>query len=133
MRFIHPIGSQVDFIQHRSVKPKYHPCPQCGTKGKRKHVVTRRIPHLAALHRLSWIVAQVGVYQARCECCKYFQAAIPGVSYRGRYSDAARDAVANAVIRDRMPYWLVIQRMQEDYLLSVSLGYVHDCFVWAHE
>jgi transposase-like protein len=133
MRFITSIGSQPDFIQHHSVKPKYHPCPECGTQGKRKQIVTRRIPHLALLHRRSWIDAKVGVYQARCQCCKYFQAPIPGVSPRARYADAVRDAVANAVIRDRMPYGLVIQRMQEDYFLSLSLGYVHDCFVWAHK
>lgn len=132
MRFTPLIGSQDDYIQPLSIKPKYSPCPQCGIKGKRKHVTTRRIPHVAVLHRRSWIVAEVGVYQARCDCCKYFQAAIPGVSYRGRYSDAVRNTVANAVIRDRMPYLLVICRMQEDYHLSLSLGYIHECFVWAH-
>ncbi len=64
----------------------YYPCPQCETKGKRKRVNTRWIAHVAALHRRSRIVAEVGVYQARCDCCKYFQAAIPGVPHRGRYS-----------------------------------------------
>src|SRR5262249_16592387 len=27
---------------------------------------------------------------------------------------------------------LVIRRMQEDYRLTLSLGYIHDCFIWAH-
>jgi len=44
-----------------------------------------------------------------------------------------RNTVANALIRDRMPYGLVIRRMQEDYRLTLSLGYIHDCFIWAHE
>ena len=43
-----------------------------------------------------------------------------------------RNSVANALIRDRMPYRLVIERMQEDHLLEVSLGYIHHCFLWAH-
>ena len=128
MRFTVLIGSQADDIQHQSIKPKYYPCPQCGTKGKRKHVITRRIAHVAALHRRSWIVADVGVYKARCTCCKYFQAPIAGVPYRGRYSLEVRNTVANALIRDRMPYLSVIRRMQEDYLLTLSLGYIHACF-----
>jgi hypothetical protein len=70
MRFTDLIGSQADYMQYRSIKPKYYPCPQCGKKGKRKRVMTRRIPHVAVLHRRSWIVAEVGVYQARCACCK---------------------------------------------------------------
>jgi hypothetical protein len=133
MRFTDLIGSQADYMQYRSIKPKYYPCPQCGKKGKRKRVMTRRIPHVAVLHRRSWIVAEVGVYQARCACCKYFQAPIPGVPSRGRYSLEVRNTVANALIRDRMPYGLVIRRMQEDYRLTLSLGYIHDCFIWAHE
>jgi hypothetical protein len=133
MRFTDIIGSQADYIQHQSIKPKHYPCPQCGKKGKRKQVITRRIPHIAALHRRAWIVAEVGVYKARCACCQYFQAPIPGVPYRGRYSYEVRNAVANALIRDRMPYGLVIRRMQEDYRLTLSVGYIHACFLWAHE
>ena len=132
MRFTEFIGSQSDYIEHKSIKPKYYPCPQCGQKGKRKQVIERRIPHVAALHRRAWIVAKVGVYQARCGCCKYFQAAIPGVPYKGRYSSEVRNSIANALIRDRMPYRLVIERMQEDHLLELSLGYMHTCFLWAH-
>ena len=133
MRFTVLIGSQAEDVQHQAIKPKYYPCPQCGTKGKRKHVITRRIAHVAALHHRSWIVAEVGVYKARCTCCKYFQAPIPGVPSRGRYSYEVRNAVANALIRDRMPYLSVIRRMQEDYCLELSLGYIHTCFLWAHE
>ena len=132
MRYTAIIGSQADYIQHESIKPMYYPCPQCETQGKRKRVNTRRVAHVAALHRRSWIVADVGVYQARCNCCQYFQAAIPGVPPRGRYSLEVRNTVANALIRDRMPYLSVIRRMQEEYLLTLSLGYIHACFLWAH-
>jgi Transposase len=133
MRFTDIIGSQADYMQHQAIKPKHSPCPQCGKKGKRKQVIIRRIPHIATLHRRAWIVAEVGVYKARCACCKYFQAPIPGVPYRGRYSYEVRNTVANALIRDRMPYGLVIRRMQEDYRLTLSLGSIHACFLWAHE
>jgi hypothetical protein len=133
MRYTTIIGTQAEYIQHESVKPMYYPCPQCQTTGKRKRVNTRRVAHVAALHRRSWIVADVGVYQSRCDCCKYFQAAIPGVPPCGRYSLEVRNTGANALLRDRMPYLSVIRRLQEDYLLTLSLGYIHTCCLWAHE
>jgi hypothetical protein len=63
----------------------------------------------------------IGVYQSRCDCCKYFQAAIAGVPPRGRYASEVRNTVANALIRDRMPYLSVMRRMQEDYRLTVCV------------
>lgn len=133
MRYTDLIGSPDDFIERKSNKPKYYPCPHCSRKGKRKRVKERCVPHVGALHRRSFIIAKVGVYKARCGCCKYFQAPVPGVPYKGRYSYEVRNTIANALIRDRMPYQGVIRRMQEEYLLDVSVGYVHSCFVWAHE
>ena len=73
------------------------------------------------------------MYKARCKCCQYFQASIDGVPHRGRHSLEVRNTVANALIRDRMPYTSIIRRMQEDYRLTLSLGYIHMCFLWAHE
>jgi hypothetical protein len=61
MRDTDLIGSQADDMQHQSIKPKYYPCPQGGIKGKRKHVSTRRMAHVAARHRRSWRVAALGV------------------------------------------------------------------------
>ena len=133
MRYTDPIGSQDDFIERKLNRPKYYACPECGKKGKRKRVIERRVKHIGPLNRQSFIHAKVGVYQARCSCCKFFQSEIEGVPYKGRYSYAVRDGVANAVIRDRMPYELVQEKMKEDHFLELSIGYVHYCFLWAHE
>ncbi len=133
MRYTDSIGSQDDFIERKLNRPKYYACPECGRKGKRKRVKERWVKHIGPLNRRSFIHAKVGVYQARCSCCKFFQAPIEGVPYKGRYSYAVRDAVANAVIRDRMPYELVQEKMREDHFLELSIGYMHDCFLWAHE
>ncbi len=133
MRYTDLIGSQDDYIERHSITPQCYPCPQCGQRGKRNHSITREVRHVAALHRRSWIVAEVGVYKAKCDCCKYFQAKVPGVPHRGRYSYEVRNMVANALIRDRMPYGLVINRLWEEHDLSLSLGYVHACFYWAHD
>ena len=133
MRYTDPIGSLDDFIERQLNRPKYYPCPDCGKKGKRKRVVERFVKHVGPPNRRSLIHASVGVYQARCACCKFFQAPIEGVPYKGQYSYAVREVVANGVIRDRMPYELVQQRMAEDHFLKLSIGYVHSCFLWAHE
>lgn len=133
MRYTEDIGKNGDYIERKLVRPRLCRCPQCRKKGKRIDVVRRVVPHVGMLNRRSWIVADVGVYKAKCECSKYFQAPIPGVPHNGRYSFEVRNTVANAIVRDRMPYRSVIRRMSEDYFLDVSLGYIHDCFLWAHE
>lgn len=133
MRYVKAIGKQGDYVEHQFHRPRWCRCPDCGAKGRRIQVISRWIRHVGLLNRRSWIHAHVGVYKARCTCCRYFQAPIRGVPYRGRYSFEVRNVVANAVIRDRMPYRLVQQRLAEDYRLAVSVGYIHDCFVWAHQ
>ena len=100
MRYIPIIGSVVEYVEYKLNRPKYYPCPQCDKKGKRKRVIERSVKHIGPMHRPSMIQAKVGVYRARCACCKFFQAAIPGVPYQGHYSFAVREAVANSVIRD---------------------------------
>lgn len=122
MRYTEYIGSPQETVEHYRRSPKFYPCPQCGRKGKRKQVITRQIRPIAALHRPAWMVARVGVYRARCGCCQYFQAPIPGVPYKGRYSLEVRNYISNALIRDRMPYRRVQQRLAEDPLLAVSLN-----------
>src|SRR5215475_5446112 len=74
----------------------------CGVKRKPK-AVNKPLPYFI-VHELdkpgnSATVSEVGVYKARCACCKYFQSPIPGVPYKGRYSYEVRNTVANALIR----------------------------------
>ena len=133
MRFTEMIGRPDDYIEQVVITPKYHPCPQGGMKGKRKRTETRSVRHVAVLYRCCWIVAKVGVYQASWDWCLLFQAQIPGVPARGRYSYEVRNTIANALSRDRLPYSLVQLRMLEAHGLSLSLGYLHQCFLWAHE
>ena len=86
MRYTEDIGKNGDYIERKLVRPRLCRCPQCRKKGKRVDVVRRVVPHVGMLNRRSWIVADVGVYKAKCECSKYFQAPIPGVPHNGRFS-----------------------------------------------
>jgi transposase-like protein len=110
----------------------FSPCPRCGKPGKRVRVVDRMIRHIALGQRV-WIHGRVGVYRSRCGCSKRFQAPVPGIPKGGRYSLEVRNVVANALVRDRLPYRMVQERMAEDFELRLSLGYIHDCFRWAHD
>ena len=132
MRYTEHIGKKDDYIEHKFHRPRLCRCPHCGTKGRKVREKTRLVPHVGPLNRQSWIQAEVGIYKAKCTCCQYFQAPIPGVPPGGKYSYEVRNTIANAVIRDRMPYRLVQQRMAEDYRLELSVGYIHNCFAWAH-
>jgi hypothetical protein len=103
MRYTALSGSPADDLQHPSIQPTSYPWPQCGMKGQRKRVMTRRMAHVAALQRRPWMGAAVGVYQARGACCQYCPASMAGVPSRGRYAWAGRTTGAPAVMRDRMP------------------------------
>lgn len=54
MRYTEFTGRSDDYVEYRSIKPKYHPCSQCNKKGKRKQVIRRRISHVGALNRRTW-------------------------------------------------------------------------------
>jgi hypothetical protein len=127
------IGSQDDHVEYQSIKPQHSPCPQCGKQGKGQRVLTRRMAHVAALNRRSWVVADVGVYKARWACGKYCQAAMPGVPPRGRDAVAVRHTAAKALRRDRRPYLSVRRRRQEDDRLPLALGSLHAGCLWAQE
>lgn len=108
----------------------FFPCPHCGTKGKRFRVKERTVTHIALGHPVK-IVCRAGVYKSRCDCQKTFTAPIPGVEARAKYSLEVKQTVADSIVRDRLPYRKVIDRMKEDFCLKLSLGYVHQCFQWA--
>ncbi|MBN1981121.1 MAG: hypothetical protein JW795_06295 [Chitinivibrionales bacterium] len=75
----------------------------------------------------------VGKYQAQCDCSRTFLSRVDIVEANARYSNGIRQLVADSLIRDRLPYRLVQERMREDFYVWVSLGSIHECFYWAHE
>lgn len=128
--------------------PKTWPCPHCGTRGRRERTLTRWVRHLAH-GREAWWKVTVGVYFAKCSCCrqimrrvggrlipvrkrvKYFNSSVEGMS--GHYTDAVRQKIVNLVVRDRMTNDQVIEHLQEDFHLSISKGFTYDCLAWAQK
>lgn len=131
MRFTPFIGTKSTRIEVRSNAPRKHPCPNCGKTGRRIRLLRRAITHIAYQNRCV-IDARYGEYKAKCDCCTTFRSEIPGVPKGGKYSYEVRNVIANTLIRDRLPYRKVQKRMKEEFDLEISVGFIHDCFHWAH-
>jgi hypothetical protein len=116
-----------DRVERRSCNAKKCGCPRCGKRGRRIRTYTRVIRHIA-YEQVAWIIVEQGEYVAKCDCCKTFRAPIPGVPQRGHYSWGVRMAVIKGLLRDRLPEPKLKERLNEDFLLEVSSGYIYDCF-----
>lgn len=111
--------------------PRYWPCPKCGKKGKRKTTVERPLRGLG-FGGIVLVILTVGVYRARCGCCKTFQSDHRRAPKGWRYTREVRQVVLDSVVRDRMPVDLVKQRLEEDFSLRISTGFVYQCVEWGY-
>jgi transposase len=113
-------------IVRKVCAPRKYPCPTCGKKGRRQFIKSRFVRHLAPTQPLYWEVV-IGVYKARCQCCKFFSSTVEGVEPSADYTNAVREKVVNLLVRDQLSGYGVQRHLEEDFLLHVSIGYVHNC------
>lgn len=131
-------------IEQKRCAPKTWPCPVCGIRGRRERTRTREVHHLAQGHEAWWEVT-VGVYRAKCGCCRqimrktgervmpvrkrvrYFTSRVEGVDPGADHTDAVRRKVVDLVVRDRLTNDQVIAHLQEDFHLSISVGFIYNC------
>jgi hypothetical protein len=109
--------------------PKEHPCPRCGTKGRRVRRLRRRVRTLA-YKREAWLDIHYAEYKARCRCCKSFRSCPPGVLPKADYDNAVRDAVLDRLLEDGLNVERARAALRRDFLLEVSTGFVYDCLDW---
>lgn len=72
--------------------PKKAPCPECGTRGRRKRTVTRTV-RTVAYKAVAHPEITYGEYAARCECCTTFRNSPEGVLPKAHYDNKVRDLV----------------------------------------
>jgi hypothetical protein len=131
-------------VVKKQCAPKTWPCPVCARKGRRERKHTFRVRHLAHRRPCFWDVT-VGVYKAKCSCCrtimrkvngrtvpvrkrvKYFTSTVEGLDPHADYTDAVRQKVVDLVVRDRLPNSLVIEHLREDFSLDISTGFIYPC------
>jgi len=130
--------------------PKTWPCPICGMRGRRERERTRTVRHLAHDREAFWEIT-VGVYFAKCACSrqvlrfnakgkkligkpmKYFTSTVKGVELGADYTDAVHRKIVDLIVRDRMTNDQVIAHLQEDFHLSVSVGFIYLCLARAQK
>jgi hypothetical protein len=116
-------------VVRRWCAPKTYPCPQCGTKGRRKDIHTRRVRDIA-YREIVILEVKVGEYRAGCGCCKTFRAQIDGVEPRAEYTNRVREAVIDRLLDDSMSMERLRQALQRDFHLNLSDGFLYDCLDW---
>jgi len=106
--------------------PKKAPCPSCGKLGRRKRTHERDVRTIAykeiAILRITY-----GEYESRCECCKSFRTHPEDVLPKAKYDNKVRDAVLAGILEDQLNVEAVRRRMERDFLLDLSTGFVYDC------
>jgi hypothetical protein len=116
-------------VERLSCAPKTFPCPQCGTKGRRKDVHIRRVRDIA-YREIVVLEIEVGEYRARCSCRKTFRAQVEGIEPRAEYTNRVREAVLDRLLDDRMSVERLRLALKRDFHLDLSEGFLYDCLDW---
>ena len=105
--------------------PKKAPCPECGKRGRRKRVVTRRV-RTVAYKAVAYLEVTSGEYQARCSCRTTFRTTPDGVPARARYDNKVRGLVLDRILKDGMSVERTLASLSREFLLDLSSGFVYD-------
>jgi transposase-like protein len=106
--------------------PKKAPCPSCGKLGRRKRT-HRRDVRTIAYKEIVILRITYGEYESRCECCTSFRTHPQDVLPKAKYDNKVREAVLDGILEDQLNVEAVRRRMQRDFLLDLSTGFVYDC------
>jgi Transposase len=108
---------------------KSHPCPTCGTPGRRKRPLHRRIRSLA-YRQVAYLDIHYAEYQARCTCCKSFRSWPLDVPPKADYDGLVRQAVLDRILEDGLNVERTRAALRRDFYLQLSEGFIYDCLRW---
>jgi len=106
--------------------PKKAPCPSCGKLGRRKRTYRRDVRTIA-YKEIAVLRITYGEYKSRCDCCQSFRTHPDGVLPKAKYDNKVREAVLEGILEDQLNVEAVRRRMERDFLLDLSTGFVYDC------
>lgn len=109
-----------------SCAPRKARCPSCGRQGQRKRTLTRDVRSIA-YKEICILEITYGEYAARCGCCKSFRTHPENAFPKAKYDNKVRQAVLDGILEDGLNVEAVLRRMQRDFLLDLSTGFVYDC------
>jgi transposase-like protein len=105
---------------------KKAPCPSCGKMGRRKRTHCRDVRTIA-YKEIVVLRITYGEYESRCQCCKSFRTHPDDVLPKAKYDNKVRAAVLEGILEDQLNVEAVRRRMQRDFMLDLSTGFVYDC------
>lgn len=106
--------------------PKKAACPHCGRLGRRKRIVTRTVRTIA-YKQIAVLEVTTGEYKAHCDCCTTFRTHADGILPKAKYDNKVREAVIEGILDDHLNVEAVRRRMERDFLLDLSTGFIYDC------
>lgn len=109
--------------------PETHPCPACGKRGRRKRFLCRRIRSLA-YRQEAWLEVRYAEYRSRCGCRQSFRSWPLDVPPKSEYCPLVRRAVLDRLLGDGLNVERTREAMRRDFLLDLSVGFVHGCLGW---
>src|SRR3954471_10644720 len=77
--------------------PKKAPCPECGTRGRRKRTLARTV-RTVAYKAVAVLEVTYGEYAARCGCCTTFRNSPEGVLPKAKYDNKVRELVLDRLL-----------------------------------
>ena len=106
--------------------PKTHPCPARGKRGRRKRLLRRRIRSLA-YRQAAFLDVRYAEHRALCGCRKSFRSWPLDVPPKAECRLLVRQAVLDRLLADGLNAGRTRQAMRRDFLLGLSIGFVHGC------
>jgi transposase-like protein len=106
--------------------PRKAPCPSCGKLGRRRRTHERDVRSIA-YREIVILRITYGEYESRCDCCKSFRTHPDNVLPKAKYDNQVRQAVLEGILEDHLNVEAVRRRMQRDFLLDLSTGFIYDC------
>src|SRR5947209_8891710 len=101
------------------------PCPDCGTRGRRKRTLTRTV-RTVAYKAIAVLEVTYGEYAARCGCRTTFRNCPEGVPPKAKYDNKVRDLVLDRLLKDGMSVERALASIRREFLLDLSTGFVYD-------
>jgi transposase-like protein len=105
--------------------PKKAPCPDCGTRGRRKRTLTRTV-RTVAYKAAAVLEVTYGEYAARCGCRTTFRNSPEGVPPKAKYDNRVRELVLDRLLKDGMSIERALASIRREFLLDLSTGFVYD-------
>src|SRR3954469_18081240 len=98
--------------------PMRAPCPDCGTRGRRKRTLTRTV-RTVAYKAIAALEVTYGEYASRCGCRTTSRNPPEGVPPKAKYDNRVRELVLDRLLKDGMSVERALASLRREFLLDL--------------